>query len=280
VTLHFALLFFAGLSMLSCDAREGARENPTEARPAAALASVGGSAIEASDLAPDVDGARHDPKRQLEAVIARKLASAEARRRNLDTQPDVVAKLEAIHRGTARSEEEVLREVLFASLRDAVALTDEELRAHYEKTKLRFAERQWRLLRERFATEAEARGADARLGAEGHLDAARVDAIGPATAAEVAEATSPEVLRLQRPGQRTTVSHDGAYELVELVEMLPAEPKPFDAVRAQVEASLRTLRAQAAFRAEIERLRAAAKIEIDEEELEALRAVPRANEVR
>jgi hypothetical protein len=47
-----------------------------------------------------------------------------------------------------------------------------------------------------------------------------------------------------------------------------------------VEASLRTLRAQAAFRAEIERLRAAAKIEIDEEELEALRAVPRANEVR
>jgi hypothetical protein len=280
VTPRFAVLLFAGLSMLSCDAREGAEKNLSETRSAAALASVDGSAIEAADLAPDAEGARRDPKRQLEAVIARKLAIAEARRRNLDTEPDVAAKLEAIRRDAARSEEDVLRDALFASLRDAVALTGDELHAHYEKTKHRFAERQWRLLRQRFATEAEARAADAKLGAEGHLDAARADAIGPATAAEVAVATSPEVLRLQRPGQRATVAHGGAYELVELVELLPAVPKPFEAVRPQVEAGLRTLRAQEAFRAEIERLRAAAKIEIDAAALEVLRAAPPANETR
>lgn len=43
-------------------------------------------------------------------------------------------------------------------------------------------------------------------------------------------------------------------------------------MRPQVEASLRTLRAQAAFRGEIERLRAAAEIEIDEAALAALSA--------
>lgn len=279
MTPRFAVLLFAGLSMLSCDSRESV-ENARESRSTSKVASVDGSAIEASDLVPDAEGARRDPKRQLEAAITRKLATAEARHRALDERPDVAAKLEAIRRDAAQRGEEVLRDALFASLRDAVLLTDETLHAHYEKTKLRFAERHWRLLRQRFATEAEARAADARLGAEGHLDAASADAIGPATASEVAVATSPEVLRLQRPGQRTLVAHDGAYELVELVEMLPAAPKPFDAVRPQVEASLRTLRAQEMFRAEIERLRAAAKIEIDEAALEALRAVPPANDAR
>ena len=277
MTPRLTLILFAGLSILSCDSREGAEENRSEARSATALASVDGSVIEAADLAPDAEGARNDPKRQLEAVIARKLATAEARLRKLDAQPEIAAKLGAIRRAAARSEEETLRDALFASLRDAVVLTDEELRAHYEKTKLRYAERRWQLLRQRFASEAEAQAADAKLGGDGRLDATSAEAIGPATAAEVAAATSPEVLRLQRSGQRITVAHDGSYELVELVEILPAEPKPFDAVRPQVEASLRTLRAQEAFRREVDRLRAAAKIEIDAAALSALRAAPPAN---
>lgn len=277
--LRLAVLLLAGLSMASCDSRESA-EASRESRSSPTLASVDGSAIDASDLALGEGGARRDPKRQLDAAIARKLTTAEARLRQLEERPETAAQLTAIRRDAARREEEALRDALFASARDAIVLSDEELRAHYEKTKLRFAERRWRLLRQRFASDAEARAADAELGADGRLDAARSEAIGPATAAEVAAATSPEVLRLQRPGQRATVAHDGGYELVELVEILPAEPKPFDAVRAQVEASLRTLRAQEMFRAEIDRLRAAAKIEIDAAALDALHAAPSANESR
>lgn len=201
MTPRLVLVLFAGLSILSCDSREAAEEGSRASRSATAVASVDGSALEVADLASEAAGARRDPKRQLEAAIARKLASAEARRRNLDERPAVAAQLDAIRRDAARREEKVLRDALFASLRAAAAVTDEELRAHYEKTKRRFAERRWRLLRQRFASEAEARAADAQLEADGRLGAANSEAIGPATAAEVAAATNPEVLRLQRPGQ-------------------------------------------------------------------------------
>ncbi len=273
-----AILFsMAALASVGCTQQQDRAPKPATSIAPRGIASVDGSTIDASELASGKDEPRRDPKRQLDVAIARKLATAEARFRNLTERSDVAAKLDAIRRNAVRAEEEALRDALFASVRDAVALTDEDLRAHYEKTKLRFAERQWRFLRQRFASEAEARAADAKLGADGRLDAAHAEAIGPAAAAEVATATSPEVLRLQQPGERATVAHDGGYQLVELVEILPAESKPFEAVRPQVEASLRTLRAQAAFRAEIERLRASAKIEVDGDALEALEAAPQAS---
>lgn len=80
-------------------------------------------------------------------------------------------------------------------------------------------------------------------------------------------AVLPEALRLRRPGERTLVIRDGTIALVELVEEIPAAPRPFDDVRSEVEKSLRTIRAQEAFRAELARLRAQANVMVDEQAL-------------
>ena len=64
----------------------------------------------------------------------------------------------------------------------------------------------------------------------------------------------PEALALTKPGDRVPVAAKEGNALVELVEVLPAEPRAFEEVRGQGEKSLRALRAQEAFRAEMERL--------------------------
>lgn len=190
-------------------------------------------------------------EREDRAARLRRLAAAEARRQGLDAAPEVRAALEQVRREAAAREEEVLRDALFARIRDGLVLSEDELRAHYEANRVRYTERRVRLRRQAFASAEAARAAQAALGPEGRLDPAAAEDLGPLSIAAAAEAAGPEVVALRRPGERVVVSREGAGALVELVEVLPAEPLPFEAVRGQVEKSLRTLRAQEAFRAEI-----------------------------
>lgn len=193
-------------------------------------------------------------EREDRAARLRRLAAAEARRQGLDAAPEVRAALEEARREAAAQEEEVLRDALFARIRDGLVLSEEEVRAHYEAHRVRYTERRVRLRRQAFASEEAARAAQAALGPGGRLDPAAAEELGPLSiAAAAAEAVGPEVVALHRPGERVVVPREGGSALVELVEVLPAEPLPFEAVRGQVEKSLRTLRAQEAFRAEIER---------------------------
>jgi hypothetical protein len=243
--------------------------------PAGVLAHGAGWAVTVDDLslpsAPAALSAR-DRQRALDAAIARKLAAGEAQRRGLDRAPEVAAKLRAVRREAAAREEALLQDALFASLRDALPIPEEELRAQYEKTKALYTERRLALRRQSFTSESEARAADVALGAEGRLDPARSEALIPAGPGNLPPAVRPEALKLRQPGERTLVLRDGSASLVELVEILPAEPLPFDAVRKQLETSLRVQRAQEAFRTEIERLRADAKVEVDEAALSKLGA--------
>ncbi len=153
-------------------------------------------------------------------------------------------------------DEERLRDALFASMRDSVVLADDELRAHYEQTRIRYVTRQLVLRRKPLASEAQARAEDRRLGAAGRLAADGAESIGPAPTDRL-----PEALSFTSPGQRAAVMRDGVWSLVELEEIRAAETLPFEAVRAQVEQSLRLLRAQSEFHAEIDRLRQEAVIE-------------------
>ena len=83
----------------------------------------------------------------------------------------------------------------------------------------------------------------------------------------------PEALRLERPGERTVAgSKEEGWSLIELAEVLPAEPRPFEAVRSEVEASLRQKEATAAFRALLDELRAEADVRVDEGALARLSA--------
>ncbi len=59
-------------------------------------------------------------------------------------------------------------------------------------------------------------------------------------------------------------SEEEGWSVIELAEVLPAEPLPFEAVRAEVEASLRQREATAAFRALLDELREKADVRVDE----------------
>lgn len=259
------------LSVSACHRERMAASPPVAEASGEVVAVVDGRAITASDL-PRQGDLRRD-RRALDLLIARKLASEEARRRRLEEIPDVTAAIETLRRETAAREEEILRDALLAALSEDVSVGEDELRAHYEKTRSRYMERRIRLCRQRFGSKEEADAFAAALGPlgpAGHLAPESCEAIGPVGIEGLPDDLVPEALRLQRPGDRTLVLRDGGASLVELVEILPAAQLSFEEARSQAEKSLRTLRAQEAFRVEIERLRGAARIEIDEAALRSL----------
>jgi len=98
------------------------------------------------------------------------------------------------------------------------------------------------------------------------LDSIHSEVLGPAPLRDLPRSLLPEILELQAVGDQLVIEREGEAEAtwVELLEILPAEPLPFERVREQVEASLRTLRGQEAMRARLAELRARSSVRIDE----------------
>lgn len=255
-----ALLVAVALLASGCGSSESQQSEP------AVVARVNGEPIalaEDGTVSPQMPDAMRS---RVDAAAARHLAAAEAIRRGLaagDSAGPVSVR-----------EEEKLRDALYASMRDSLELGDDELRAHYEKTRVRYVTPQVSLRRKAFAGEADARNEERRLGAAGRIAADDSDEIGPAPVDGLPASVMPEALSLTAPGQRIVLTRDGRWWLVELAELHAAEPRPFEAVRARVEQSLRMLRAQSLFRAEIERLRSEAQIAIDQEALAGMTPAP------
>jgi len=255
-----------GLS-LGCGGADERTEGPSVEGPA--LARGPSLIVTAADLGSEGEGGP-EARRALDAAIARKVAAAEARRRGLEAAPEVKERIEALRREAVRREEALLRDALYEALRDELVLSEDELRAHYEKTRVRYTEQRYHLRTLAFPSAAEARAADARLGKEGRLDPAVAAEREPAPVAALPGELAPEALRLHAPGQRIVAVRDGGATLVELVEILRGEPRSFEAVRSEVEKSLRTIRAQEAFRSEVARLRAEAGVVVDQSAVAAL----------
>ncbi len=177
-------------------------------------------------------------------------------------------------------------DALFERLRDGLSFSEDELRAHYGKTRSRYLTRQIRLRRHVLATGARPsassrseaprtprapRAPEASDTPLPEVDSALSEVIiGPAPLHDLPPSLLPEVLELQDIGERIVIDHSdegtaaGGTILVELLEILPAEPLSFERVRDQVAASLRTLRAQKAVRAQLAELRATSAIAIEE----------------
>jgi hypothetical protein len=232
------------------------------------VATVEGEAVLAEDLRVGPGAAPEARQRALDRAILSRLAAAEARRRGLDREPELAAALRAIEKEARAREEAALQSALFASVRDGLVLSEEALRAHYAATKLRYAERQIRIRRRSFAS----RGAAERaLGEVSALEGEGAEALGPSPVSDFPRAVLPEALRLERPGERAVAgSEEEGWSVIELNEVLPAERRPFEAVRAEVEASLRQREATAAFRALLDELREEADVRVDEAALARL----------
>ena len=205
---------------------------------------------------------------RLEVLVRRKLALVEARRRGLENDPKVRGEIEEIRQNALRQEEGVLRNALFNSIRLGLQVSEEDLRAQYEKTKDRYLERQWSLRTQSFASEDEARAADKELGANGRLDPKQSEAPGPLPAEKLTRAVLVILHELKQPGDRKIVALD-RWTIVELVEYLPAAQIPFDAVRDKVELNLRAIRAEEILGEELDKARSEIGVTIDEAALAA-----------
>jgi peptidyl-prolyl cis-trans isomerase D len=261
------VIIAVALLELGCARDAENRSVPTAAAGdgSSVVARLDGAPITAADLADGSLRTRQlEPQRALDLVIARKLAAREAERRGLDDASELQAQLAALRREAVAREEALLRDALFASTRDGLTVSEDELRAHYEKTKVRYTERRLRLRHASFPSDAAARAADEQLGASGRLDPVSSEEIGPAAVGALPQTVLPEALRLREPGERVVVLRDSAAALVELVEILPAEAQSFEDVRPRVERELRAQRAAASFQQLVDGLRAQAQIEIDE----------------
>ncbi len=203
-----------------------------------------------------------DRRRALEAVLVRMLAAGEARRRGIAGEPELSERLAAIRRAAALREEAELRDALFDAVRESLVIPEAELREHYEKNKARYFARELRLRRASYSSRAEVDTALAELGETGRLDEQDSEEIGPAPFEKLPRNVLPEALRLREPGQRVVIEREGSWSVLELVEILPAVPRPFEEVRDRVDKSLRTLRGQEEFQTLVDRLRKEAKIEI------------------
>jgi parvulin-like peptidyl-prolyl isomerase len=262
-----------GLSVaLACGDAGPIEKTVSEAEPGSrVVAHLNGEPIEADELRASFPGAMAgDVRHALDATIARRLVAQEARRRGLDVAPEVQARLAAFRREAAAREDAILRDALMQSLDAEVAVDEAALRAQYEQAApLRFMSPQLRVRRVAFPSAEAARAEDERLGAEGRLDPAASEEIGPAPVDELVQQGVMRVLQLQEPGQRIVVPQGNGFALVELIERLPPSPLPFEKVRPQLEAQLRAQRAGEAFQQLVETLRAQAKLEVDEAALAA-----------
>ncbi|MEX2206803.1 MAG: peptidylprolyl isomerase [Myxococcota bacterium] len=257
---HYLILLAAALPAASCGPSEP-RDPEVEV-----VARVNGEPIAIAEDTKDAATTSDAVHARVDAAVARHLAAAEATRRGLLASdvsgPPSVRK------------EEKLRDALYASMRDSLELGEDELRAHYEKTRVRYLTPQVSLRRKSFAREADARAEERRLGADGRISAAGSDTIGPAPVGGLPTSVMPEALSLTAEGQRVVLTRGGRWWLVELEEIHASEPLPFEAARTRVEQSLRMLRAQSLFHAEIDRLRSEAQVAVDEAALARMAPEP------
>ncbi len=260
------LLLLAVLASLACgpSAPVGGESKPADGD--VVLARIGKEVVTTRDYG--VVPPKADPTQRLEVLVRRKLALAEARRRGLDNDPKVRGEIEEIRQNTLRQEEAVLRNALFNSIRLGLQVSEEDLRAQYEKTKDRYLERQWSLRTQSFASEDEARAAEAKLGANGRLDPKQSEAPGPLPAEKLKGPVLVILHELKQPGDRKVVALD-RWTIVELVEYLPAAQIPFEAVRDKVELNLRAIRAEEMLGEQLDKVRSEIGVTIDEAALAA-----------
>ncbi len=249
------------LGMLACSPAEPPPPD-SSADTSPVVARIGQRELRAAELgapAPDAAGRR----RQLEEAITRVLAADEARQLDLaGADPKLAAAIAEVRREAMVREEALLRDALFAQVADAAAPTEEEVRAAYEATKANYRETQLTL---RFTPASSRAEAEALFAGPAGAAAPGVETIGPAAIRRLPAKVLPEALTLATPGERAVAgSPEEGFGVIELVEILPAAPVPYEDAHERVARSLRMRAGQQAFRKRIEALRSEQDIQVFE----------------
>jgi hypothetical protein len=241
------------LALLACQKPAQDAGQATADPGSVVLARVGDQVITVDDLG--FVPARVKASNRLEEVVMRRLAAEEARRRGLADEPRTRAKIAEFRRNELWWEQGLLRNALFNSIRSGYTFSEEELRAHLERTRNRYTEPQWKLRIRKFASEAEARAAAAALGATGRLDPAQSESLVPVPAEELPPEVLPVLNLFKQPGDRQVLDLSGSWSVVELDAYLAAAPLPFELVRQKVDDDLRAVRAEEVINGVLDKLR-------------------------
>ena len=244
-----------------CSDKNGVESQHSAREP---IARVGEDMISRAELAAAHPGKTVAARREtLDALIDNRLAVHEARRRGLHASKDLAAKIDSIHMEADRKERELLRDALYRAVRVELATPEDELLNHYEATKRRYAERRIILDRTPYPSRTEATKA-----LEEDAPETPFERLGPLPLAKLSPSVLPEAAYLRKTGERRlTKDDDGHWSVIELVEILDAEPRAFEEVRDAVEKNYRVRKGSAALRKILDRLRQQTTIAIDEDAL-------------
>lgn len=210
-------------------------------------------------------------RRQLvDEAISDYLAAREARRRGLGQTENVVGKIVAIRREAEARERRVLRQALRDVETWNTEVGEDAVREYFERRKNLYSPRVVTLRVASFATEKAARRAESVLEASGQPPAGARD-VGPQPQRALPAALRRAAAALSEPGAHVVaadVPDAGSWSVVELLGEARDEPVDFEQVREAIEQRVRSRLEQERFDAELERLRAAAEIRVDEGVLE------------
>ena len=162
----------AGIALALAAALPAAAQDATDAAddalPEGVLASVNGRPvpslslenivrqIEAQGAEPGQEGGPPDRERILRELIDLEILTQEAEKRKLDEQPDIAAALQLQYTQT-------MANAYLAAIGDEMEITDEELRAEYERQTADSAENEYRASHILLESEEDARGVIAEL---------------------------------------------------------------------------------------------------------------------
>ena len=218
-------------------------------------------------------GAHAELDRMVDSIVVEE----EAKRRALTNDSVYVERSAAIRAQAALQEQELLSRLLQQKLAQEVQLTEDDLRAQYEKSKGHLLTSNFHVRRIVVDNEQAAQAARQRIAAgedfsdvaaavttEPALKAARGD-LGTLPLSEIPVALQSRVLSLQTANQVTDpFSAEGKWNLLQLVSRDDAVLRGFEEVRAQLDTEVRTTKAAEAFQKLLNAQREALHVEIDE----------------
>ena len=265
--IYFQALLIAAAVLSGCS-NEVADESRSIPDGASVVARVGDVAITRAELIAansGNSGSTAESRRQtLDATIDTRMAAREARRRGLHEAPDVATKILTIRIEAQKRERELLRDALYDSVRSELPVTESELQNHYQTTQRRYAKRQIVVGRTEYSSHLEASNA-----LKAKPASPSTERLGPLPLAKLPASVLPEAARLRKIGDRGLAeADDGTWSVIELIEILAAEPLAFAEVREAVEKNYRVRKGNEAFRALLDHLRDDVEIVINEQALQ------------
>jgi hypothetical protein len=245
------LLVVFGAALAGCDTDDPIDDS---GRP---LAWVSGQKLTSADLR--FTGTLEEPDQRREVIdrgVDDLLVAREARRRGLGYTEQAVKQIAAVRRAAEIRERRILRDVLYEVMASEVEISEAELREESDRFEGFHRRRLVTLRSQTFRSRASAEEAL-------HTPVTASKIVGPMLVRELPAVLRKATKRLNAIGERVVVPTGEMWSSVELIAEEILAPPTFERARDALQQRLHRRKAAEAFERELERLRAAADIQLE-----------------